>query len=179
MYLDQLVTKVQVNLKEAQDRHKIYVSWKRKDTDFQIGDHVYCKLKSKWSLLSLGRCGKLAPIFCGPFEILAKKGLVAYELAFPTHVRVHIVFHASLLKKYVYDTKHVVDWSLLQVEPEGEFFHEPTHIVNKREVQLWKRIVVQLNVQWKHFEAAEATWENEVTMRKDYPALFHDIISSH
>jgi len=80
----------------------------------------------------LGRCGKLAPRFCGAFEILDKKGPVAYELAFSTHVRVHNVFHASFLKKYVYDTKHVVDWSLLEVEPNGEFSPEPTHILDKR-----------------------------------------------
>ena len=61
----------------------------------------------------MGRCGKLAPKFCRPFEVLAKKGLVAYELAFPVHLRVHNVFHAYLLKKYVYGTKHVIDWSLL------------------------------------------------------------------
>ena len=111
MYLEHLVTEVQVNLKEAQYCQKRYVDRKRKDEDFQIGDHVYLKVKSKWSSLRLGRCGKLAPIFCVPFEILAKKGPVAYELAFPVHVRVHNVFHASLLNKYVYDTKHV-DWSL-------------------------------------------------------------------
>ena len=58
-------------------------------------------------------CGKLAPIFCGPFEILSKKGPVDYEQELPAHVRVHNVFHASLLKKYVYDAKHVIDWSLL------------------------------------------------------------------
>ena len=58
-------------------------------------------------------CGKLEPIFCGPFEILAKKGLVAHELQLPLHVRFHNVFHTSLLKKYVYDTKHVIDWFLL------------------------------------------------------------------
>ena len=51
---------------------------------------------------------------------------MAYELEFYVHVRVHNVFHASLLKKYVYDTKHVIDWSLLQVEFEGEFSLEPT-----------------------------------------------------
>ena len=71
---------------------------------------------------------------------------MAYELAFRMHVRVHNVFHASLLKKYVYDTKHVVDLSLLQVEPDGEFAPEPTHILDKREVQLRKRTVVQLKV---------------------------------
>ena len=82
---------------------------------------------------------------------------MAYELVLPAHVRVHNVFHASLLKKYVYETKHVIDWSLLQVELEGEFSPEPFHILDKREVQLWKCIVVQLKVQWKHFEVDEAT----------------------
>ena len=86
--------------------------------------------------MSLGRCGKLAPRFCGPFEIMAKKEPVVYELVLPAHVRVHNVFQASLLKNYVYDTKHVVDWSLLQVEPEEEFSPKPTHILDKREVQL-------------------------------------------
>ena len=103
---------------------------------------------------------------------------MVYELALPAHIRVHNIFHASLLKKYVYDTKHVIDWSLLQVEHEGDFSPEPLHILEKREVQLRKRTIVQLKVQWKHFEADEVTWENESTMRKDYPALFYDFISS-
>ena len=123
---------VQGNLKEAQDCQKSYADKKRKDKYYQVGEHVYLKVKEKWSSLSLGRCGKLAPRFCGPFEILAKKGLVAYEIALPTHVRVHNVFNASLLKKYVYDTKHIIDWSLLQVEPEGKFSPKPLHILDKR-----------------------------------------------
>ena len=107
--LEQLVTKVQVNLKEAQDHQKSYADKKRTDKYYQIGDHVYLKVKVKWISLSLGRCGKLEPRFCGPFEILAKRGPVEYELVLPAHIRVHNVFHASLLKKYVYDTKHVID----------------------------------------------------------------------
>ena len=87
MDLEELVTKVHLNLKEAQDHHKSYANWKGKDKYFQVRDDVYLKVKDKWSSLSLGRCGKLAPIFCGPFEMLAKKGPVAYELALPTHVR--------------------------------------------------------------------------------------------
>ena len=109
---------------------------------------------------------------------MAKKGLVTYELLLPMHVRVHDVFHASLFKKYVYDTKHVVDWSLLQVEPEGEFALDPIHILDKREAHLRKHTIFQLKVQWKHFEADEATWENEFTMREAYPSLFHDFIPS-
>ena len=45
--LEKLVTKVQLNLKEAQDHQKIYVDNKRKDKDYQISDHVYLKVKEK------------------------------------------------------------------------------------------------------------------------------------
>ena len=51
--LEQLVTKVQVNLKEAQYCHKIYADKRRKDKYYQIGDHVYLKVKAKWSSLTL------------------------------------------------------------------------------------------------------------------------------
>ena len=64
------------------------------------------------------------------------------------------------------------------MEPEGEFSPETIQILDKREVHLTKHTIVQLKVQWKHFEANEATWENEVTMREAYPALFHDFIPS-
>ena len=111
--------------------------------------------------------------------MLAKGGPLAYEIALPSHIRVHNVFHANFLKKYVYDTKHLLDWSLLQVEPKTKFSPEPIHILDKREVQLRKRTIVQLKVQWKHFDANEVTWENEATMRKDYPTLFYDVLPSH
>ena len=103
---------------------------------------------------------------------------MAYELALPSHIRVHNVFHASLKNKYEYDTKHVIDWSMLQVEPGGDFVPKPLHILDKREVQLRRHTIVQLKVQWNHFKANEATWENDSTMRKAYPALFHDVFLS-
>ena len=55
--LEWLVTKVQENLKEAQDLQKSYANKKRKDKDYQVGEHVYLKVKEKLSSLSLGRCG--------------------------------------------------------------------------------------------------------------------------
>ena len=64
------------------------------------------------------------------------------------------------------------------MEPKGEFAPEPLHILDKREVQLRMHTIVHLKVEWKHFEDDEAAWENEATMRKDYPSFFHDFISS-
>jgi hypothetical protein len=36
-------------------------------------------------------------------------------------MNVHNVFHVSLLKKYIHDPNHVIDWHLIQVETEGDF----------------------------------------------------------
>jgi len=44
---------------------------------------------------------------------------VAYQLALHPIVKVHDIFHVSLLKKYVRDVDHIIYWSLLQVEVDG------------------------------------------------------------
>ena len=52
--------------------------------------------------------------------MLATIGPVAYQLALPTNIKVDDIFHVSLLRKYMHDTTHIVDWNVIQVEPEGE-----------------------------------------------------------
>jgi hypothetical protein len=139
-----------------------------------VGDHVYLKFKAQKISLKLGNCVKLAPSFCGPFEILARVGPVAYQLALPANLRIHNVFHVSLLEKYIHDPTHMIDWNLVPVEPEGEFQVEPLHILSQREITLWNRVVAQVKVQWKHFSLEQATWELEGDLRKSHPILFHE-----
>ena len=79
------------------------------DIQLQVGDHLSLKVKQKKSTLNLGKCSKLAAIYCDPFESLEKLGPVAYELAFPPSITMHNVFHVSLLKKYVHDHRHIID----------------------------------------------------------------------
>jgi len=78
---------------------------------------VYLRIKPKRRSLRIGSSAKLEPWYCGPFEILERIGQVAYRLALPPTVKVHGIFHVSLLKRYVWDVDHVIDWSILQVEP--------------------------------------------------------------
>eukprot|EP00253_Pinus_taeda_P017917 PITA_17917 len=170
--MEDMVKKVRVNLKAAQDRQKNFADRKRRFKEFQIGDHVYIRIQAKRSTLQWSGCAKLAPRYCGPFQILARVGPVAYQLALPSHIRVHNVFHVSVLKKYVYDPKHVIQWKEVQVEPEGEVLVEPLSILDRREVQLRKRVITQVKVQWQHFGPDEATWEDEELMRRTYPDLF-------
>ena len=86
-----------------------------------VGDHVYLRVRPRKSSLKLGNFSKLSPRYCGTFEVLERIGPVAYRIAFPASTRAHNVFHVSFLKKYVHDPNHVIDWDLIQVEPEGEF----------------------------------------------------------
>ena len=99
--------------------------------DFNVGNHVYLRVRPKKSSLDLGICAKLSPRYCGPFEVLERIGSVAYRLALPASTRAHTGFHVSLLKKYVHGPNHVINWDVIQVEPEGEFRIEPMCILNK------------------------------------------------
>ena len=89
-----------------------------------MGEHVFIKVKPKKSSLKLGSCAKLAPKYYGPFKILSKMGHVAYQLALPPNLKIHNFFHVSILKRYVYDATHVINWNDVQVEPEGDFLVE-------------------------------------------------------
>ena len=79
------------------------------------------KFRPKKSSLNLGNCSKLVARYCEPFEILARIGPIAHELSFLACIKVHNVFHVSLLKKYIPDANHVVDWNVIQMEKKGYF----------------------------------------------------------
>eukprot|EP00253_Pinus_taeda_P032926 PITA_32926 len=170
--MEDMVKKVRNNLKAAQDRQKSFVDRKRRFKEFQVGDHVFARIQTRRSALQWSGCAKLAPRYFGPFQILARVGPVAYQLALPSHIKIHNVFHVSILKQYVYDPKHVIQWQGIRVEPEGEVLVEPLTILDRREVQLRKWAIIQAKVQWQHYGPEEATWEDEELLEKAYPHLF-------
>ena len=107
--MELIVKKVQGNLKVEQDRKKSQANLKRTQKEFQVGEHIFIKVRPKKSSLILGSCAKLAPRNCGPFEILSRIGQVVYHLALPPNLKVHNVFHIFVLKKYVHDATHVIN----------------------------------------------------------------------
>jgi hypothetical protein len=89
----------------------------------------------------MGACAKMVPRYCGPFEVLDRVGSVSYRLALPPTVKENIVFHVSLLKKYAHDSNHILDWSMIQVEPKGEFLPEPQCIIDRKETPLMNKTI--------------------------------------
>ena len=132
--------------------------------EFNVGDHVYLRVRARKSSLNLGSCAKLPLRYCGLFEVLERIRPVAYRLALPASTRAHNVFHVSLLKKYVHVPNHVINWDVIQVEPEGEFQTDPLRILDRKVTMLWNRAIGQVNVQWEHYSLDDATWDMEDAM---------------
>jgi hypothetical protein len=121
MEMEEQMLKKNKKLKVAQDRKKNYADKGITHKEFKVGDHVFLKVKANKSSLKLGNCSKLVARDCGPFEILERIGPMTYMIAFPASMSIHNVFHVSLLKKYIPDANHVIDWNVIQLEQEGAF----------------------------------------------------------
>jgi hypothetical protein len=146
--MEEQMLKIKQNLKAAQDRQKSYVDKNRIHREFKVGDHVFLKVKTKRSSLKLGNCAKLTARFCGPFEILERIMPIAYMFVLLASMNVHNVFHVSLLKKYIPDANHVIDWNAIQVEQEGVLQVHPVCILDQKNKQLHNRSIGLVKVQW-------------------------------
>jgi hypothetical protein len=73
---------------------------------------------------------------------------IAHMLSLPASMTVHNVFHISLLKKYIPDANHVIDWNVIQVEQEGILQVHPVCILDQKRKHLRNRATGFVKVQW-------------------------------
>ena len=109
-------------------------------------------------MVRFGKRGKLSPRFIGPFEILEMIGVVAYRLALlPSMSGVHEVFHVSMLRKYMPDPAHVVDWGQIEVDTDGSFEEGAVCILDSRDQVLRRKTMRLVRVLWQHYRVDEST----------------------
>lgn len=89
---NEAIQKIRKRILTAESRQKIYADIRRKDLEFEVGDHVFLKIAPVRCVLRFGKKGKLNPRFIGPFEILERVGPVAYRLALPPALMLYIMF---------------------------------------------------------------------------------------
>ena len=114
---------IRKRLLTAQRWQKSYVDRRRRrPLEFEVGDHVFLKVMLKREVVRFNKRGNLSSRYIGPFDVLERVGTVSYRLALqPSLSSVHVVFHASMLRKYTPDPTHVVDWGELVVNADGTF----------------------------------------------------------
>ena len=174
--MEQTTEKIRVikaRMKTTQDRQKSYADKRRRDLEFEIGDHVWLRVMPIKGVRRFGVTRKLNPHYISPFEILRRIGTLAYELALPPQLsHVHNVFHVSMLRKYVSDPQHMIDFQTLEVQEDVSYEEMPINILERKEKILRNRSIPLVKVQWQRHSSEEATWELEEEMRRLYPSLF-------
>jgi hypothetical protein len=75
---------------------KLYYDKHRKHLLFKPGTLVL--LSTKNLHLPAYQVRKITPRYVGPFKVLKQVGKVSYKLELPENIKVHNVFHISLLK---------------------------------------------------------------------------------
>jgi len=127
------VIQIRQRLKEAQDRQKSYAYAHRTDRSYEVGDHVFIRIRPNKSTIRFGKGTKFSPQFIGPFRIQEKIGPVAYRLVLPPHLhKTHNIFHVSVLHHYVADELHKLNWKESHVTDMGTLTVEPLCILDRR-----------------------------------------------
>ena len=98
---------------------------------------------------------------------------MAYRVALPPQLsRIHNVFHASVLRKYVYHPLHIVQYPLDAFREDLSCEEDAEAILAREERVLRKNTIPFVKVLWKNHEVREATWETEESVRAKYTYLF-------
>ncbi|KAL4022996.1 hypothetical protein IC575_016743 [Cucumis melo] len=172
---NEAIQKIRSRMHTAQSRQKSYADVRRKDLEFEVGDKVFLKVAPMRGVLRFERRGKLSPRFIGPFEILERIGPVAYRLALPPSLStVHDVFHVSMLRKYVPDPSHVVDYKPLKIDENLSYTEQPVEVLAREVKTLRNKEIPLVKVLWRNHRVEEATWEREDDMKSRYPELFEE-----
>ena len=85
-------------------------------------DQVFLRLQPyKKTSLKVKHCQKLEPSFYCPYTMLKHVGQVSYQLALPSHSKLHPVFHVSCLKKVI-GAKCQIQTNLPELAEEGSIW---------------------------------------------------------
>ena len=106
---------------------------------------------------------KLLPKWIGPYKVLSKVGHVAYHLDLPDALRIHDVFHVSLLRPYASDgTIQPPPPILIEDEEHFEVDRILDHMDRKLRQKGNKR---EFPVRWLGYVPEHNSWEPEENLQ--------------
>ncbi|KAE9310844.1 Transposon Ty3-I Gag-Pol polyprotein [Phytophthora rubi] len=152
---DAILKMAQDAMSEAQTRMKSYYDKNRLAQDFKPGDMVLLDgrnldIRHK----GFAQAKKLAPRFIGPYPVVKQVHHDSYELKLSKGLKLHPVFHTSLLKPYRSDESRSqnVNKVILNDGSEGQLARE---VIGHRR----RKKKLQYRIWWLGEPRADATWE--------------------
>ena len=145
-------------LERAQQRQKTYADLGHRDVTYEVGEELMLNTKNVRHR-SPGT-PKLMPRWMGPYEVLERVGKVAYRLALPAELKMHPVFHVSLLKPVKKDQR-------LQPPPprvllNGDVVFTVDRILDHRMTRKGRRRNLrEFLIRWEGFDSTHDSWEPE------------------
>lgn len=164
LHLANLIKMATDQLLTAQSRQAKYANQDRREEIFRAGEEVmlstaHVLLESQTQRPSR----KLQDKYIGPFPIIEVISPTAYKLQLPPTMRVHPVFHVSLLKRYVKNPEMFAERVQEPPPPvivdDGSIEYEVERILDKRVRQYGRGSRTEYLVKWLGYPDHDATWE--------------------
>ncbi|XP_058002333.1 uncharacterized protein LOC131179491 [Hevea brasiliensis] len=154
-----------------------YADLQQKDLEFTVGDYVFLKVSPMKGVTRFRKKSKLALRYIGPFEVIDRVRAIAYRLELLTSLsHVHLVFHISMLRKYVPDPSHVLQPNIVELNENLTFKEQPIAIVDYQMRQLTLKQIPMVKVRKMYrgrraITAPEREVPDEVSAQDEVPAL--------
>jgi hypothetical protein len=166
------------HVKSAQNQQAKYYDAKHKRIEFSVGDKVWLLAPN---IRTERPSKKLDWKRLGPFTISYRVGVQAYHLQLPASMKIHPVFHVSLLEPYKPNiipgrTQPPPPPVLVKDSPEVEIEYEVEEILDS-EIRRHRLFYL---VKWKGFTAEYNSWEpasnvaNSPTLLRQFHSKYPD-----
>ena len=141
---------------------------------FSARDLVFLKVSPMNGVMRFSKKGKLASWYIGPFKIRTRVGEVTYRLVLsPELLRIHSVFHVSMLRKYIPDLSHILQPPAVEFSEDLIYEEYSVAIVDRQVRQHRTKDIPMVKVLCSNHSAEDCMWETEAMMRVAYSYLFH------
>ncbi|UTT92741.1 hypothetical protein NDA17_001219 [Ustilago hordei] len=144
---------LQEQIREAQRRSVDQYNRKHKDIEFKVGDMVYINCRN-WK--TQRPTPKLDTQFAGPYPVQEQVGCRAYRITLPANLRVHDVFHVSMLEPArTSSLPQRAEQPTIPSLPDEDLDFEVKALIDKRS----HNGTTEYKVLWRGYSEEAASWE--------------------